>query len=156
MNDNATVRIGQLCDAAGVQFRSVWSGRLTKDLKPAQPPKPGKRDTGRWTLPQVLAVRMVKLFSTKFGITPEVAFPLTSNLWRSKPSELIAEFRAGRTHAIIIGGKVAGGLFAPSAVDIADRMLKEQGFNGVEVLGVSVEQQWNKIVESLLPDPQTN
>jgi hypothetical protein len=156
MNDAATIKIGQLCDAAGVQFKSVWSGRFTKELQPAQPGKADKRDSARYTATQVLAIRMAKLFDVKFGIKPDVAFPLMSNIWKSKPSELIAEFRKGRTHAVIIGGRVADGLFATSSVSDFDRELKARGFNGVEVIAVSVEQQWNSVVSSLMPSPESN
>jgi hypothetical protein len=151
--------VSDLCDVSNTPHKVVWENRYG-ELPPAKPAV-GKRGSRRYTLCQALGVRMARLLESRFGVEPRDLIDLTSRLWHMGSGELAAEFNAGRTCVVCIGRKVSDQLFPPTAVNDFDAALKARGAKGITVFAVSVEHEWNRMMErltpaQLLPEPEVN
>ncbi|WP_439621459.1 hypothetical protein [Gemmata sp.] len=149
------VRIGELCDAASTPFKVVWKGTYNAGLHPMRPALPGQRDSARYSVPQVVAVRVARLLHQKFGVAPADLRDLISRIWHMSKDDLRAEFAAGRTCCVILGRAAAGLLFRPTAVYDFDAALKAQGYRA-QVVAVSVEREYERVIERLQITQEVN
>ncbi len=140
---------GEMLDAASCPHKLLWNGTYTANL---QPVRPGKFKKTRYSLVQCLAVRCARLAHTKFNIAPADMADFVSRLWSMSATDLEAEFEKGRTAFLIINRKPGDEFFAPSAVMDVDRILKERGVTA-EVYAVSLQHEWERILERILPKP---
>ncbi|WP_439629126.1 hypothetical protein [Gemmata sp.] len=155
-NARLEVGIGDLVEAAHVPFKEVYQGRYTKGREPLIPATPGVRNTARYSLCQVVTIRVARLLHKRFKIDPEDMKELLDRLWFAQPEELLAEFKRGNTNLILIGRKASNEFFPPSAVNTFDAELKRMGFRTTPVVGVSLEREFERCVEMLLVPAETN
>jgi hypothetical protein len=153
------LNVTELCDAGNTPHFAVWSNRYGK-LPPAKPGN-GKRGSARYSLCQAIGIRLARLLDAKFGVAPADLVELTSRLWNMGTAELVAEFKARRTCIVVVGRKVCDTFFPPEAVNDFDRYLKSHGAKAVEVFAISVEHEWNRMLERLTPaelrpEPEVN
>ena len=142
--------VSDLCDAANTPHKVVWENRYGK-FPPARPMR-GKRGSQRFSLCQALGVRLARLLESRFGVEPKDLIDLTSRLWYMSSAELHEEFKAGRSCVVVIGRKVSDLFFPPTCVNEIDRALKERGAKGIDVFAISVEHEWNRMMERLTPE----
>jgi hypothetical protein len=120
------------------------------------PATPGVKNSARYSLCQVLTIRVARLLHKRFNIEPDDMKELLDRLWTAEPEDLIAEFKLGRTNIILIGRKAADEFSLDSAASEIDAELKRRGFRTTPVVGVSLEREFDRVVEMLLPDPTAN
>jgi hypothetical protein len=106
---NRLVTVGDACAASGVPYRAVWSGRFQGTAKPARPNPPGRARLERYSIPQVLALRVGRILeSPRFGLkVPEFA-GLVNMLWLTDEAELQRLFAEGREWVMLVGRVALG------------------------------------------------
>jgi hypothetical protein len=154
MNKSAEIEIGvgAMLDAASCPMKPVWDGTYTANLPPRKPPTPGVRGSARYSLCQTLAISCVRLMHTRLKVSPADMSLFVSRLWSMSIAELEAEFAAGRTCWLIINRLPGDEFFPPEVVNDVDRALKERGITA-EIFAVSLEREWNRILDRILPKP---
>ncbi|MFO0823657.1 MAG: hypothetical protein U0792_11165 [Gemmataceae bacterium] len=150
------VGIGDLVEAARTPFQDMYRQTYTRGREPMIPATKGVRNSARYSLCQVLTIRVARLLHKRFNVEPDDMRELLDRLWESEPEELLAEFKRGNSNIILFGRKAADEFYPASAVNEIDADLKRRGFRTIAVVGVSLEREFERVVEMLLPDPTTN
>jgi hypothetical protein len=144
------VTIGDLVDASGTTHKTLWEGRYHGELPPANPGD-GRRGSQRYSLCQVLAIRVARLLEKKLGVPPTDMRDLIGRLWNFSIAELAAEFEAGRICTVLINRRPSAILFPPEAVNDIDAHIRSCGLTA-EVIALSIEREWTRVIERLTPE----
>jgi hypothetical protein len=147
------VTLGQLTDAAGTTHKTIWEGRYHGELPPAKPSN-GTRGTTRYSMCQVLAIRVARILDKRFSVQPADMRDLISRLWNFTTAELLDELEAGQTCTVLVNRRPSLVLFPASVVVDIDAYLRSKNVTA-EIVAFSIEHEWKRVMESITPAEMT-
>lgn len=139
--------------AAGVPYTAIEKGRFHGDRPAAVPHQEGRRGVERFSMPQILAVRVGRILEAKWGTPVSAMSELINTLWRADEADLRKKFAEGRKFVMIVGRVPAGNaLFTEEEIshnEMLDYELIAKAGLPLPV-GLDIAAEYDKIIASLL------
>lgn len=102
------VHRGIAARAAGVPYIALRNRRYHGERQPAVSDRSGSRGAEKWSVANVLAVRVARVLEYRFGVPLAAMSELFDTLWNSDEAELRRQFTEGRRFVLLVGKQPCG------------------------------------------------